>query len=98
MAAPAARAECTGITPSGWRAADTASLGVVKTALLIDLARSRDFRRRFAVGPVAHWELEVLRHPFAIARHVVAPFSSGIANVHLESQTGRLVADLRIEA
>jgi len=81
-----------------WRAPDAASIGVVKTAALIDLARSRNFRRRLAIGPVARWELEALRHPVAIARHVVAPFSSGIANLHLESSTGRLVGDLRVEA
>jgi hypothetical protein len=82
-----------------WRAADaTASIGVVKTAALVDLARSRNFRRRIAIGPVARWELEASRHPIAVTRHVVAPFSCGIANLHLESQTGRLVGDLRIEA
>jgi hypothetical protein len=81
-----------------WRAADgAASIGVVKTAALIDLARSRDFRRRIAVGPVARWELEVAR-AIAVSRHVVAPFSCGIANLHLESRTGRLVGDLRLEA
>ena len=74
------------------------TLGVVKTAPLFDLARSRNFRRRIAIGPVARWDLELERHPLAIARHVVAPFSAGIANLHLESQTGRLVGDLRVEA
>jgi hypothetical protein len=81
-----------------WRALDTASIGVVKTAALIDLARSRNFRRRIAIGPVARWEVEATRHPIAIARHIVAPFSSGIANLHLESHTGRLIGDLRVEA
>src|SRR5262249_49197730 len=81
-----------------WRAADTASVGVVKTAALIDLARSRDFRRRLAIGPVARWELEVERRSLTIARHIVAPFSSGIADLHLESHTGSLDRDLRIEA
>ena len=81
-----------------WRADGTASVGVVKTAALIDLARSRNFRRRIAIGPAARWELEGLRHPLAVARHVVAPFSCGLASLHLESQTGRLVGELRIEA
>jgi hypothetical protein len=76
----------------------TATLGVVKTAALIDLARSRSFRRRFAIGPVARWDLELERHPVAIARHVVAPFSAGIASLRLESQTGRLTGELRVEA
>lgn len=82
-----------------WRASDdTAALGVVKTAALFDLARSRSFRRRLALGPAARWDLELERRPVAIARHVVAPFSSGVASLHLESQTGRLVGDLRVEA
>lgn len=82
-----------------WRAADdTASIGVVKTAALIDLSRSRTFRRRLAIGPVARWAIDLERRPTAVARHVVAPFSSGLANLHLESRNGRLVGDLRIEA
>jgi hypothetical protein len=37
-----------------WPAADAAaSIGVVKTAALFDLARSRNFRRRIAIGPAA---------------------------------------------
>jgi hypothetical protein len=82
-----------------WRAADaTASIGAIKTAALIDLARSRTFRRRLAIGPIARWDIDVHRRPAAIARHVVAPFSSGLANLHLESQDGRLIGDLRVEA
>jgi hypothetical protein len=78
--------------------AATVTLGVVKTGALIDLARSRNFRRRFAIGPVARWDLELARGPLAITRHVVAPFSAGLASLHLESQSGRLVGDLRVEA
>ena len=82
-----------------WRADDeAASIGVIKTAALIDLARSRNFRRRLAIGPVARWEIEARRHPIAVARHIVAPFSSGIVNLHAESHTGRLIGDLRVEA
>lgn len=86
-----------------WRATDptadaAVSIGVVKTGALIDLARSRTFRRRLAIGPVARWDLELARQPLAITRHVVAPFSSGLANLHLESRNGRLVGDLRVEA
>lgn len=82
-----------------WSAADaTASIGVVKTGPLIDLSRSRNFRRRLAIGPVARWDVHLGRDPIAVARHVVAPFSCGVADLHLESQTGRLVGDLRIEA
>lgn len=82
-----------------WRPGDaTAHLGVVKTAALIDLSRSRNFRRRFAIGPAARWDVELQRRPVGIAEHVVAPFSCAIADLHLESQSGRLVGDLRIEA
>ena len=82
-----------------WRAADAiAVLGVVKTAPLIDLSRSRNFRRRLAIGPVARWDIQLERHPIAVAHHVVAPFSCALANLHLESQSGRLVGDLRVEA
>lgn len=82
-----------------WRAGDaTATLGVVKTAALIDLSRSRNFRHRFAIGPVARWDIELERHPLVAAHHVVAPFSAALANLHLESQTGRLIGDFRIEA
>lgn len=82
-----------------WRAGDTtATLGVVKTAALIDLARSRNFRRRFAIGPVARWDIQLAREPLAVAEHIVAPFTTGLANIHLESATGRTLADLRLEA
>lgn len=82
-----------------WRAQDaTASIGVVRTGALIDLSRSRTFRRRFAIGPVARWDVELPRDRLAVARHAVAPFSCGIAMLHLESQNGRTVGDLRVEA
>ena len=73
-------------------------LGVVKTAALVDLARSRDFRTRFAIGPVASWAVELTRDPIAVTEHVVAPFSSALANVHLESGDGLYALDLRLEA
>lgn len=82
-----------------WRPGDaTATLGMVKTAALIDLARSRAFRRRFAIGPVARWDIELARSPLAIAEHVVAPFSTAIANLHLESRDGILTCDATVEA
>lgn len=82
-----------------WRAEDAiATIGVVKTAALIDLARSRNFRSRLAIGPVARWDVQLERAPIAVAHHLVAPFTTALANVHLESQTGRLVGDLRLEA
>jgi hypothetical protein len=81
------------------RSDDTYVLGIVKTAALIDLWRSRDFRRRLAIGPVAHWEVGVTRDPaIVLGHHVVAPFSAGIANVHAESANGLTIADLTVEA
>ncbi|MCX5742362.1 MAG: hypothetical protein NT062_07685 [Proteobacteria bacterium] len=74
-------------------------IGMVKTAALIDLWRSRDFRRRLAIGPMARWDVGVTHtDAFAIARHVVAPFSTGIVNLHAESANGLMLADVTIEA
>ena len=82
-----------------WRPDDaSATLGVVKTAALVDISRSRAFRRRFALGPVARWDMILARTPLAIAEHVVAPFSAALANLHLESRDGILVCDANIEA
>lgn len=82
-----------------WRAEDaTAVLGVIKTAALVDFARSRNFRRRLALGPAARWDIELERSPIAVVRHAVAPFTTGLANLRMESQTGRLVGELTIEA
>ncbi len=81
-----------------WTDDASAHLGVVKTAMLVDLARSRDFRTRLAFGPVASWGVELMRAPIAVTEHVVAPFSSGLANLHLESSDGLYAGDLRVEA
>ncbi|MBA3540332.1 MAG: hypothetical protein H0T79_12020, partial [Deltaproteobacteria bacterium] len=66
------------------------------------LWRSRDFRRRLAFGPVARWDIAVDRASdlvsASIAGHAVAPFSSGMANLHVESAHGLLVGDLTVEA
>ena len=71
---------------------------MIKTAGLIDFSRTRTFRRRFAIGPSARWDVDVMQHPRAIAEHFVAPFTAALATVHAESANGRLVADLRAEA
>ena len=74
-------------------------LGIVKTAALVDLWRSRDFRRRFAIGPVARWEVGLVRDTALVLRHhVVSPFSTGIANLHAESKDGLTAADVTVEA
>ena len=81
-----------------WHDAPTTRIGVIKTAGLIDFARDRTFRRRLAFGPVARWDIDVMQDPRSITQHIVAPFSSAMANVHAESDSGRLVFDLRAEA
>ncbi|MBL9015981.1 MAG: hypothetical protein JNL83_17470 [Myxococcales bacterium] len=74
-------------------------LGIVKTAALVDLWRTRDFRRRLAFGPVARWEVGLARDTSVVLKdHVVAPFSAGIANLHAESRDGLTTADVTIEA
>lgn len=81
-----------------WQPDRAATVGVIKTAALIDLARSRDFHYLLAVGPVAHWEVRLDRHPIAIAEHVVAPFSAGLFAFKLESSSGLTWGELRVEA
>jgi hypothetical protein len=81
-----------------WRPASTAMLGVIKTAALIDISRSRDFRQRFAFGPVASWDVELSRSPYSVVDHDVSPFSSLLADLHLESSNGLTVGDVRAEA
>jgi len=74
------------------------TLGVVRTAPLIDFARDLRYRKLFAIGPVAHWDMEVDRDFKGVSQHIVAPFTEGMANVHLESATGLYAAELRLEA
>ena len=82
-----------------WRPGDPiADVGVVKTALLIDLARSASFRWRLAFGPVGRWDMAVVRDPARVDHHVVAPFSAGLADASFESKNGILLAALRVEA
>lgn len=81
-----------------WQPDTTAvRLGVVRTAALIDIGRTRTFRRRIAFGPSARWDVDADRDAMELTEHIVAPFSTGIFNVHLESATGRLVADFTVE-
>lgn len=81
-----------------WRPESTLTLGVMKAAALVDFSRSRDFRRRFAFGPVVSWDVELDRTNRAVSEHAVAPFSSLLADFHLESVDGLAVFDLRAEA
>jgi hypothetical protein len=72
-------------------------IGVVKTAALFDLARSRDFRRRFAFGPVGKWDVDADRDVMKLTQHRVSPFTSVIANVRLETANGRTLANFEVE-
>ena len=82
-----------------WRPADpTETIGVIRVAPLFDFARSRKYRRIFAIGPAAHWDVDVDRTMNAIVDHVVAPFTEGMLDMRLESSDGLYVAETRIEA
>lgn len=75
---------------------ERSELSVVETALLVDLARTRDFRTRFALGPVASWDV-AFDHgaKIAVADQRVAPFSALLADLHFEDRSGLTLLDLR---
>ncbi len=81
-----------------WTPDSLARVGIVKTAALFDLARSRSFRRRLAIGPVARWSVDLMRSPRTFGDHQVGPFTSGLATLRWEAQDGRLIGDLQAEA
>jgi hypothetical protein len=81
-----------------WKGMDPATLGVVKTALLVDVSRSHDFRRRIAFGPVANWDVDLAGRTTTISEHRIAPFSAGRFELHLESSDGLTVWDNHVEA
>jgi hypothetical protein len=81
-----------------WQPDGAATVGVIKTAALIELARSRDVRTLLAVGPVARWDVRLDRYPIAIAEHAVAPFSAGLFAWRVESASGLTMGELRVEA
>ena len=75
-----------------------ANLRILKIAGVLDFARSKNFRKRLAFGPVARWDVDISTKPWDLGEHIVAPFSEAMANLHYESNNGRFVADLRVEA
>jgi hypothetical protein len=81
-----------------WKGMDPASLGIVKTALLVDVSRSRDFRRRIAFGPQASWDVGLAGRQASIADHRVTPFSALRVELHQESNDGLWVFDAHGEA
>lgn len=81
-----------------WNPASTAvKVGMVKTAALFDVARSRTFQRRFAFGPSARWDVDGDRDAMTLTQHTVSPFTTGLANVHFESANGLMLADFAVE-
>ncbi len=81
-----------------WRPDSNVRLGIVKIAALVDFARARSFRRRFAIGPVARWDVDMPRDRLEIAQHIVAPFSALLANLRFETTSGVTSGELRLEA
>ncbi|MDQ3334127.1 MAG: hypothetical protein M4D80_03120 [Myxococcota bacterium] len=80
---------------------DKLQVGVVKIAALVDFARTRGQKRRFAIGPVVRWDIDVDRSMGRIGRvseHAVSPFSVGMMNLKAETQDGIWVGELRAEA
>jgi hypothetical protein len=73
-------------------------LGIVRVAALIDVARTRSFRRRLAFGPVARWDVDVDRDSMKLAQHAVTPFTAGLATLRAETANGRTIATVDLEA
>lgn len=76
-------------------------MGVVRIAALVDFSRTRSFKRRFTLGPVVRWDIDIDRSMGRIGKvseHQVAPFTTGMANLHAESKDGLWVGDVRAEA
>ena len=81
-----------------WRGMDPASFGIVKTALLTDVTRSKDFRTHLAIGPVGSWDVDLTPASVKVANHRIAPFSAGLVELHLESDDGLSILNVRGEA
>jgi hypothetical protein len=75
-----------------------AHVGVVKIAALLDFSRTRTFRQRLAIGPVARWDVDVDRDNRALAEHFVSPFTSALLELKNETLNGRTTATLSVEA
>lgn len=77
---------------------ETASLGIVRTAALIDIWRSETFSRHLAFGPVARWDVDLTNQTMIdVVEHHVAPFSTAVADAYAESASGLTLAALRVE-
>jgi hypothetical protein len=77
---------------------DTARLGVVRTAALIDIGRSETFSHHLALGAVARWDVDLANQTMIdLVEHHVAPFSTAVADAYAESASGLTLAALRVE-
>ncbi|HET9989670.1 MAG TPA: hypothetical protein VFQ65_14155 [Kofleriaceae bacterium] len=76
----------------------TFTIGVLRVAPLVELARSKDYKRVLAIGPAMHWDMEVDRDFQMPTLHTIAPFSEGLASLRLESNDGLWVTEARFEA
>jgi hypothetical protein len=73
-------------------------IGVVKTAALFDLSRTRGFRRRISFGPAARWDVDADRDEMKLTEHTVSPFTTLLVNLHAETANGRSAIDFAFEA
>jgi len=75
-------------------------IGAVRTVALLELSRASHFRRRFAIGAAARWDLEIEPggEDSGPRAHAVAPFSLAALDLRAESQSGLTIAGLRAEA
>ncbi|MEO8701741.1 MAG: hypothetical protein ABI867_16970 [Kofleriaceae bacterium] len=75
-----------------------ARVGVVKVAALFDFARTRSFRQRLAIGPVARWDVDIDRDNRELAEHIVSPFTAAVLELKSETLDGRTTATLSLES
>ncbi len=77
---------------------DSARLGIVRTAALIDIGRSESFSHHLALGAVARWDVDLIDETMIdVVEHHVAPFSTAVADAYAESASGLTLASLRVE-
>ena len=82
-----------------WKSMEpTFTIGMLRVAPLIELARSKDYKRVLAIGPAMHWDMDVDRDFQMPTLHTIAPFSEGLASLRLESNDGLWVTEARFEA
>jgi hypothetical protein len=78
---------------------DNVELGVVRTALFLEILRSPSFGKRLAIGGVARWDLSAVRagDDHDLVEHRVAPFTLAMAAARVESASGLTLFDLSLE-